>query len=100
VKGKRFDSGYATVTDDEGVNYREISSIMTQMGFVMNHSSARAYVLKVMKKFALSLSEQWDIQLDDEKAEVISKSPFFQQGIGELLHEINKDNKSIFDESR
>ena len=90
-KGSKFESGYATVSDDDGVNYRVISSLMTDMGFTMNHSTARAYILRVMKKFAESLSEQWDIEIDSDRYDEISKSPQFQQGIGEILHLINRE---------
>lgn len=90
-KGSKFDGGYATVSEDDGINYRVISSLMTDMGFVMNHSTARAYILRVMKKFAESLCQQWDIKVDPDRTEEISKSPQFQQGIGELLHLINKE---------
>lgn len=94
-KGSKFEGGYATVSEDDGVNYRVISSLMTEMGFVMNHSTARAYILRVMKKFAESLCDEWGIDIDSEKAEEISKSPQFQQGIGEILHLINKE-KNFF----
>ena len=94
-KGSKFEGGYATVSDDDGINYRVISSLMTEMGFVMNHSTARAYILRVMKKFAESLCEEWDIELDPERTNEISKSPQFQQGIGEILHLINKE-KNFF----
>ena len=48
----RSGKGHATVTEDDGVNYREIAEIMTEMGFKMQHSSAHNYVLRVMRKFA------------------------------------------------
>lgn len=98
-KGSKFDGGYATVSDDDGVNYRVISSMMTDMGFVMNHSTARAYILRVMKKFAENLSAQWDIEIDPSQIESISKSPQFQQGIGEILHLIHKEMNYFYEKS-
>ncbi|NDD31357.1 MAG: hypothetical protein EB084_24160, partial [Proteobacteria bacterium] len=53
-KGTKIERGYATV-DSDGVNYREISEVMTEMGWPMNHSSARNYVLRAMRKFAVGL---------------------------------------------
>ena len=54
-KGKKFDDGYATVED--GVNYRDIAETMSEIGFKMNHSSARNHVIRVMKKFADAVND-------------------------------------------
>lgn len=81
-------SNYATVSPDEGVNYREISDMMTEIGFKMNHSSARNYVLRVMRKFVEALVDKWDLEVEPEKIDVIAKSPQFQQAIYEVLQQI------------
>lgn len=78
-------SVYATVTFEEGVNYREIAETMTQIGFKMNHSSARNYVLRVMKKFAVAITSEWDIVVPENKMDKIVKSPQFQQAVCSLL---------------
>ena len=90
-KGSRFDGGYATVGEEDGVNYREMSEIMTQNGFEMNHSSARNYVLRVMKKFARSITDEWGIEASDEYLDKVIKNPQFQQGICELLQAIESE---------
>ena len=79
---------YASITDSDGVNYREIADTMTEIGFKMNHSSARNYVLRIMSKFAEELVEQWDLDVPDSDVERISKSPQFQQGICDVLQAI------------
>lgn len=84
---------YATVVEDEGVNYREIADIMTDNGFIMNHSSARNYVLRVMDKFAHAFEEQWDLDLPDDKLKIISESPQFQSAIADLLHSLEFTKK-------
>lgn len=83
--GSRIDRGYATVAGDEGVNYREIAETMTELGYEMNHSSARNFVLRVMRKFALSIATAWNVELDDEKVDEISKNPAFQAAISDIL---------------
>lgn len=88
IKGVRVDRGYATVTEDEGVNYREIADTMTEMGYSMNHSSARNYVLRAMRKFAEAICEKWDVNVDEKRIDEIAKDPSFQQGVAELLHVI------------
>lgn len=79
---------YATVATDEGVNYREIADMMTEIGFKMNHSSARNYVLRVMRKFASALRTEWDLEVSEENLDRISKSPQFQAAICDILQAI------------
>lgn len=96
-RGTRVDRGYATVAEDEGVNYREIADTMSEIGFNMNHSSARNYVLRVMRKFAKAFVEQFeaDIDPDDEKAiDELAKSPSFQHAVADLLHVIEAQRRA------
>lgn len=90
-KGKKFDSGYATV--DDGVNYRNIADTMTDIGYKMNHSSARNHILRIMKKFAEAITSQYGIDMSDEKLDIVAKSPMFQSGIAELLQDIEAIRK-------
>ena len=85
---------YATVTFDEGVNYREIADMMTEIGFKMNHSSARNYVLRVMRKFADAIVDNWDVDVPEHKLDKIVKSPQFQQAICEILQNIDVEHKA------
>lgn len=87
-KGSKFASGYATVGEDAGVNYREIADIMSEIGFEMNHSSARNYVLRVMTKFAKAFDEEWSLDLPEDKLACIAASPAFQNAISDLLHNL------------
>jgi len=92
-KGTKFCKGYATVIEDDGVNYREIAEIMTEMGFIMNHSSARNYILRVMNKFAEAFDDEWGLGLSDERVKNIAGSPQFQSAIADLLHGIENARK-------
>lgn len=91
MKNNRKKSVYATVHLDEGVNYREIAETMSEIGFKMNHSSARNYVLRVMRKFADAITTEWDLSLPEEKIEKIIKTPQFQEAICGLLQAIDKN---------
>lgn len=86
-KGKKS-TVYATVTFEDGVNYREIAGMMTEIGFKMNHSSARNYVLRVMRKFADAITESWALEVSEEKMEKIIKSPVFQKAICGILQNL------------
>ena len=92
-KGSTIDRGYATVAIDEGVNYREIADTMTELGFPMNHSSARNYVLRVMRKFAARFASEYDIPLNEQRVDEVAKSPTFQHGVADLLHTVEVERR-------
>jgi len=81
---------YATVSEDEGVNYREIANMMTEIGFKMNHSSARNYVIRVMRKFADAILESWDLEVPEHRLEKIVKSHQFQKAVCCILQDLEK----------
>ena len=76
---------YASISESEGVNYRDIAEMMSEIGFSMNHSSARNYVLRVMSKFAKEITKGWGIKISEADLDRISKSPQFQEGICDIL---------------
>lgn len=96
-KGTTVDRGYATVATDEGVNYREIADTMTELGFPMNHSSARNYVLRVMRKFVDAFADEYDIDLTEGRIDEIAKSPNFQHGVSDLLHTVEVERRAHSD---
>ena len=90
-KGSKIERGYATITEDDGVEYREISEIMTEMGWTMNHSSARNYVLRGMKKFASAFADHLGVKVSPED---LSKDPRFQSFVADVLHHIEDERRS------
>lgn len=92
MNAKHFEIGYATSTDD-GVNYREIAEIMSCLGYQMNHSSARNYVIRVMNKFAEKLCEVWNVSTDDANVSRIAKDPRFQSAIAEMMQCIEANRR-------
>jgi ketopantoate reductase len=93
-RGAKVERGYATIADEDGVNYREIAETMTELGFSMNHSSARNHVLRVMRKFAAALCEKYSMMIDESRIDEIAKSPEFQQGMSEILRAIELQRRS------
>lgn len=93
-KGSRVQRGYATVSEDEGVNYRDISDTMTELGYKMNHSSARNYVIRVMKKFATAYAQHFDRELTENQLNEVVRSPGFQSTIADVLHTIESQRRS------
>lgn len=91
-KGTKIDSGYAT-TDSDGVNYRDIAELMTEIGHDMNHSSVRNYVIRSMQKFALALNNKLRLDLTVAKINELAKSPLFQSGVADLLRAYEDNRK-------
>lgn len=90
----RARKSYATVTDEEGVNYRDIADTLTEMGFQMNHSSVRNHVIRIMRKFASRLSTEWALDLSDAQVDTVARSSSFQRGIAEALHTVEHVRRS------
>ena len=93
MKNAKKTSTYATVAFDEGINYREIADMMTEIGFKMNHSSARNYVLRVMRKFADAIVDSWGLDITEDRLEKIVKSPDFQEAICDVLQIVKTNNQ-------
>jgi uncharacterized membrane protein YqgA involved in biofilm formation len=72
-------------TDDEGLDYRSISNIMTLNGKRMNHSLIRTSVIKIMEKFAISLMINNGLTGDPNE---LATNPKFQKLIATILHDI------------
>ena len=87
---------YATVSDDEDcATFREIADTMTLNGDKMNHASARNYVLRVMRKFAIALADRNDVTLDDVDVEFQATHPEFQSAIGRLVQDYYASGANI-----
>lgn len=83
-----------TAVEDDGVNYREIASTMSELGFKMNHSSARNHVLRIMRKFIDEFAKQYNLKLSDDVKDNVVKVPMFQRGIADLLQEIESERRN------
>lgn len=90
---KAGNRGYATIKQNDGVNYREIAETMTELGYPMNHSSARNHLVRVMIKFLDAIVDEYDIASDVDQFEIV-KSPQFQRGIHEILSMIEVERRS------
>lgn len=79
-------SKYVTVGNEhKGMSYKEISTIMTNSGHKMNHSSVRHHILKSFAKIASHMVDYYELDYTKEKIDEISKSPEFQHAVIDLL---------------
>lgn len=77
---------YAVIND--GIDYRTIATSLSKRGCNMNHSSARNYVLRAMKKIVIGVAKAHNLNLNDSQVTEIAKSQMFQQAVGSLLDKI------------
>ena len=84
-KGYKSKHGYATVSADGGLGFREIAEKMTESGDSMNHSTARNVFLSSMRKIAKDACAVFDLAPTPENLKRISSDPRFQSGVIDIL---------------
>jgi len=82
---------YSTSYDTTGCDYREIADALTLMGYPMNHSSARNYVMRGVEKIAAAVLVANGLKADTATVKRVARSARFQAGLAEILHMIADD---------
>lgn len=81
-KNAKIQRGYATIVGDpDALDFRAISERMTDEGHTMNHSSARNYLIRGLKKIAAALSDHYGLPTDQAALDTMVRSPEFHEGI-------------------
>ena len=86
-KGFKSKNGYATSKSLCGKTYHEISDIMKDKGFKMNHSTARNVFVSSLKKIASEVTSLYDVNLDEREIKRIAIDPRFQEAVREFMCE-------------
>jgi hypothetical protein len=86
-KGRKSKNGYATVSSLSGDDYKAVAQKCNDLGFKMNHSTARNVLLHAMAKIACSLRESHGLSTDREATFQNALNPMFQEGVAEILKE-------------
>lgn len=88
-KGHKSEHGYATVSHDGGLGFREIADIMGADGDKMNHATARNILLRGLHKLAKPLCELHGVKGDDLDLEAMktASDPRFQEAVLTMLSE-------------
>lgn len=85
-RGHKVKGGYFTVTSIPGADdYKLIAKKCTEMGYKMQHSTARNIFLSAMTKIAQSVYDTHGIRANEKEVSEIAKSPGFQSSIAEIL---------------
>jgi hypothetical protein len=86
-KGFKSPNGYATISELGGKSYQQIADSMSEMGFKMNHSTARNICVESLKKIARSILDINNMTVTDKELKRIAKDPGFQSGICDIIKE-------------
>mgnify|MGYP003665711544 CR=1 FL=1 len=86
-KGHKSHHGYATVSTDGGLGYREIAEKMSSEGDDMNHSTARNIFLSAMRKIARDSCMMTGVSPSEENLKRISSDPRFQSGVIDIIRD-------------
>ena len=92
-KGFKSQNGYATSKMLGGKTYHEISDIMVDEGFKMNHSTARNVFVSSLQKIASEVTGLYDLNLPQKEIKRIAKDPRFQEVVRHFMLERKNANK-------
>tara|TARA_R110000868_G_scaffold279427_2_gene539466 strand:- start:166 stop:456 length:291 start_codon:yes stop_codon:yes gene_type:complete len=92
-KGFKSENGYSTKKTLGGKSYHEISSLMSEKGYKMNHSTARNVFVSSLEKIARDVVKLYDIAADEKSINRISKDPRFQDAIVSFMREISHEKE-------
>ena len=95
-KGFKSANGYATSKNLCGKTYHEISDIMQDKGFKMNHSTARNVFVGSLKKIASEITSLYELDLNEKDIKRIAIDPRFQEAVRSFMHESKNDRKRSF----
>lgn len=95
-KGFKSEHGYATSKSLCGKTYHEISDIMVEQGFKMNHSTARNVFISSLKKIASEMASLYGLTLNDAQIKKIAIDPRFQEAIKEFMSVKTKNEDREF----
>jgi hypothetical protein len=93
-KGFKSENGYSTKKSLGGKSYQEISNIMSEKGYKMNHSTARNVFVSSLEKIARDVVGLYNLPTDDKSINRISKDPRFQDAIVNFMREIEYEGKN------
>ena len=94
-KGFKSKNGYATSKMLGGKTYHEISDIMVEEGFKMNHSTARNVFVSSLQKIASEVTGLYDLKLSKKDIKRIAKDPHFQEVVRGFMIERKDESRRL-----
>ena len=93
-KGHKSANGYSTTKSLGGMTYHQIADEMNELGYKMNHSTARNVFVSSLNKVANNLASLYDVKLDEKELYRLSTDPRFQEAVVEFIKEMEAWNES------
>lgn len=78
-QGKKY------ITLDEGTDFRKISQIMTEAGFVMNHATARNQLMIAMENLLSNVGRQMGVKLDKTQLSALLHNQDVHNSLADIL---------------
>lgn len=90
--GKKASKKYITL--DSGVDFRKIAEKMTELGYQMNHATARNQLMVAMEKLVGDVAKQAGARLTKSQLSALLQNQTVHDAIADILHVIHetKDN--------
>src|SRR5579863_1469439 len=85
MRKRKAKQPYSSVAECEGMEFKRITESVLKLGWRMNYSSARNWLLRAMMKMAKELTTENGQRLTEEQLRRIARSSSFQSAIGELV---------------
>ena len=96
-KGFKSKNGYGSAKQFDGMTYHEISSVMKDKGYKINHSSCRNEFINSLIKIASEISDLYEIDNNEKDLKSIAINPDFQDSVRGFMEEIqNERSKNKF----
>lgn len=90
-KNKReVNKKYIVLSD--GADFRTVSKKMTEAGWVMNHATARNYLMVAMKNFVTELSKELKMPMSEETVQQIISNNDLHDNLVDILDKIAKED--------
>ena len=84
---------YATIGREfDGMDFRNMSQIMCDRGYKMNHATARNVLIHAMEKIASEYNKTMQTKLNKGQIRKLAKNPYFQSGVGAIIQDIYTEN--------
>lgn len=76
------------VTLEEGMDYRTISTLMTEAGWKMNHATVRDIFMSAMSKLIKEIAPRVDVELTEDELYDVIKSNSTHRALQDILEEL------------
>ncbi len=86
-KGFKSENGYGTSKSLGGKTYHEISTVMREIGYKMNHSTVRNIFISSLMKIACEVTAIYNLKLSQDEIKKIAIDPRFQEAVRQFMSE-------------